>query len=188
MMLVPLMAVVFAGCMNGSFAAPMTRMRGWQWQHTWFVWSLLAMFVIPVSVMAATVSNVGAVYRIAGPGAIASTAFYGVLWGAGTVLFGLGISRIGIALSFGIVLGTSSSVGTLVPSLVLRWGRALSHADLLVLIGAAFVLMGVAFSARSGWLRESTRSERSNRSSFAAGLILCLYIRHRIKLHEPGPQ
>jgi L-rhamnose-H+ transport protein len=172
-MLAALMTIVFAGVMNGSFAAPMSRVRGWQWEHTWLLWSILAMFVIPASVMAATVSNPGAVYRTAGPEAIVSTALYGMVWGAGTVLFGLGIARVGIALSFGIILGTSSSVGTLVPLLILRRGRALSHADMFVLMGAGFVLMGVAFSAWSGLLRETTRSERVKRSSFAVGLIVC---------------
>jgi len=168
-----LMVVVLAGGMNGSFAAPMSRVRGWQWEHTWLVWSILGMFVIPASVTIATVPHLGGVYRTAGPVAIASTALYGMLWGAGTVLFGLGISRVGIALSFGIILGTSSVVGTLVPLLVLR-REAFSHADLLVLMGTAFVLMGVAFNARGGLLREVTRSGRDHQRSFMAGLILCL--------------
>jgi L-rhamnose-H+ transport protein len=173
MIIAALMIVVLAGGMNGSFAAPMSRVRGWQWEHTWLVWSILGMFVIPASVTVATVPHLGAVYRTAGPVAIASTALYGMVWGAGTVLFGLGIARVGIALSFGIILGTSSSVGTLVPLLILRRGRALSHADLFVLMGAGLVLMGVTFSAWSGLLREATRSERVNRSSFVAGLIVC---------------
>jgi L-rhamnose-H+ transport protein len=131
------------------------------------------MFVIPATVTIATVPHLGAVYRTAGPVAIASTAVYGMLWGAGTVLFGLGISRVGIALSFGIVLGTSSAVGTLVPLLVLRRG-AFSHADLFVMMGTAFVLMGVAFNAWGGSLREVTRSEHGHQTSFVAGLVLCL--------------
>lgn len=167
------MIVVVAGAMNGSFAAPMSHVRGWKWEHTWLVWSVLGMFVIPASVMAATIPHLGAVYRTAGPAPIAATAFYGMLWGAGTVLFGLGISRVGIALSFGIILGTSSAVGTLVPLLTLRRG-VFSRADLPVLAGTAFVLIGVAFNARGGLLREATRSERNHRRSFVVGLILCL--------------
>jgi L-rhamnose-H+ transport protein len=173
MIIAALMIVIFAGGMNGSFAAPMSRIRGWQWEHTWFVWSILGMVVIPASVSIATVPHLRNVYLMAGPAAIASTIFYGMLWGAGTVLFGLGISRIGIALSFGIILGTSSAVGTLLPLLIVRRG-AFSHADLGVLIGTAFVLMGVIFNARGGLLREVARSEQAQRRSFVAGLVVCL--------------
>lgn len=171
MILAALVIVILAGSMNGSFAAPMSRIRGWQWEHTWLLWSILAMFVLPSSVCLATVPHLGSVYRIAGASAIWGTAFYGMLWGAGTVLLGLGISRVGIALSFGIILGTSSAVGTFVPLLVLRHGAFL-RADRLVLMGTACVLGGVAFNARGGLLREATRSERS-RQSFISGLFLC---------------
>jgi L-rhamnose-H+ transport protein len=171
MILAALVMVILAGSMNGSFAAPMSRIRGWQWEHIWLLWSILAMFVLPSSVCFATVPHLGSVYRIAGASALGATALYGMLWGAGTVLFGLGISRVGIALSFGIILGTSSAVGTLVPLLVLRHGMFL-RADRLVLIGMACVLVGVAFNARGGLLREANRSKGSERS-FITGLFLC---------------
>lgn len=173
MIIAALMIVVLAGGMNGSFAVPMNRVRGWQWEHTWLIWSILGMLVIPASVTIATVPHLGAVYRAAGPVAIASTALYGMLWGAGTVLFGLGISRIGISLSFGIILGTSSAIGTLIPLFILRHG-AFGRADLLVLMGTGCVLMGVAFNARGGLLREESQSERGHRRPFVAGLVLCL--------------
>lgn len=85
MIIAALMIVVLAGGMNGSFAAPMSRVHGWQWEHTWLVWSILGMFVIPASVTIATVPHLGAVYHTAGPVTIASTALYGMLWGAGAV-------------------------------------------------------------------------------------------------------
>jgi L-rhamnose-H+ transport protein len=168
------MTVAIAGGMNGSFAAPMNRVRGWQWEHIWFVWSVLAMLVIPLVVALATVSHLGAVYTVAGPTALISTALYGMLWGGGTVLFGLGIERIGIALSFGIVLGTSSSAGTLIPLLMQHHARSLGRADFLLLAGAAFILLGVAANARGGLLRETTAAQHVGRGSFATGLLICL--------------
>jgi L-rhamnose-H+ transport protein len=173
-MLLALMTVAIAGGMNGSFAAPMNRVRGWQWEHIWLVWSVLAMLVIPLAVALATVSHLGAVYTLAGPRALVLTALYGMLWGAGTVLFGLGIERIGIALSFGIVLGTSSSAGTLIPLLMRHHGRPLDRAEFLLVAGVAFILLGVAANARGGLLRETARGQQVGRGSFATGLLICL--------------
>jgi hypothetical protein len=38
-MLAALTLILLAGGMNGSFAAPMKRVRGWEWEHTWLVWA-----------------------------------------------------------------------------------------------------------------------------------------------------
>jgi len=66
-MLRALALVLFAGGMNGSFATPMKRVRGWEWEHTWLVWSFLGMIVIPFAVALATVPDLSVVYRAAGP-------------------------------------------------------------------------------------------------------------------------
>lgn len=172
-MLVALMLVLLAGGASGSFAVPMKRIRGWQWEHTWLVWSLLGMLVIPVAVAAVTVSDLGAVYRAAGPRPLALTALYGMCWGMGTVLLGLGITRVGLALSFGIVLGTSSSLGTVIPLVMLHRDRLFTAAGLLILVGVGVILCGVAAGARAGLLREAAARERRD-GSFVTGLMICL--------------
>jgi L-rhamnose-H+ transport protein len=172
-MLMALMLVLLAGGMNGSFAVPMKRVRGWQWEHTWLAWSFLGMLVIPLVVAVATVPDLGAIYRAAGPRPLATTALYGMIWGAGTVLFGLGITRVGLALSFGIVLGTSSSLGTIIPLVMLHRDRLFTTAGLLMVAGVGVILGGVAASARAGLLREVTSRDRRD-GSFVAGLAICL--------------
>jgi len=121
----------------------------------------------------ATVPDLGAVYRAAGLQPLALTALYGMIWGAGTVLFGLGITRVGLALSFGIVIGTSSSLGTIIPLVMLHRDRLFTAAGLLMLAGVGVILGGVAAGAWAGLLREATARERRD-GSFMVGLIICL--------------
>ena len=173
-MFVALMLVLLAGGMNGSFAVPMKRVRGWQWEHTWFAWSLIGMLVIPVMVAVATVPHLGAVYRTAGLRALALTAFYGMIWGAGTALFGRGIARVGLALSFGIVLGISSSLGTIIPLVMLHRDQLFTTTSMLVLTGVGVIVAGVAASARAGLLRETDTGRESGEGSFIVGLGTCL--------------
>ena len=66
------------------------------------------MIVIPLAVAIVTIPNLTAVYRAAGVESLVLTAFFGMLWGAGAVAFGLGVTRVGLALGFGIILGTAS--------------------------------------------------------------------------------
>ena len=173
-MLASLMFVILAGGMNGSFAVPMKRVRGWQWEHTWLVWSFLGMLVIPLSVALVTIPGLGTVYLDVGLQPLALTALYGMIWGAGTALFGLGITRVGVALSFGIILGISSSLGTVLPLVILHRNQLLTNNSLLVLLGAAVILVGVAAIAKAGTLRESGEARQTGEGSFAVGVGICL--------------
>ena len=126
-MLAALTLILLAGGMNGSFAAPMKRVRGWEWEHTWLVWACLALLVMPLAVAVLTVPNLWAVYGVAGPESLVRTAVYGMFWGASAVLFGLGVTRIGLALGFGIILGTASALGAVVPFVELHRKPALHY-------------------------------------------------------------
>jgi L-rhamnose-H+ transport protein len=172
-MLRALMVILLAGGMNGSFAAPMKRVRGWEWEHTWLIWSFLGMVAIPLIVASATVPKLDAVYRTAELQSLTSTALYGMLWGASAVLFGLGITRVGLALGFGIILGTSSSLGAILPFLTFHRDRIFTIAGLLTLAGVGIILGGVAACARAGVLRESANQQHGE-GSFATGLTICL--------------
>ena len=169
-----LLLIVFAGGMNGSFTVPMKRVRGWEWEHTWLVWAFLAMVVIPITVAVLTIPNLRAVYGAAGLGVFIRTAIFGMLWGASAVLFGLGVNRIGVALGFGIILGTASSLGALVPFLELHPASLFTTVGLLTLVGVAIVVAGVAACARAGILREAAPQRELGKRSFAVGAAICV--------------
>jgi L-rhamnose-H+ transport protein len=46
-----------AGIMNGSFAAPMKRMKGWQWEHCWLMWAIAGLVVVPLAAVLFTVAR-----------------------------------------------------------------------------------------------------------------------------------
>jgi len=160
--------------MNGRFTVPMKRVRGWEWEHTWLVWAFFAMIIIPIGVAVLTIPNLPGVYGAAGPGVLIRTMFFGMLWGASAVLFGLGVHRIGVALGFGIILGTASSLGALVPFLQLHRERLFTTVGLLTVTGLAIVVAGVAACARAGVLREAAESHELVKRSFGIGAAICV--------------
>ncbi|MBV8050054.1 MAG: hypothetical protein JOZ80_02625 [Acidobacteriaceae bacterium] len=173
-MLQALALVLAAGGMNGSFATPMKRVRGWEWEHTWLLWSFFGMIVIPLAVAVATVPDLSGVYRAAGPAPLARTAFFGMLWGIGAVLFGLGVIRVGIALGFGIILGTASFFGAVIPLIELHRDRLSSSVGILTLVGASIVCAGVAACSRAGVLRQKAVPGKPEAGSFAGGVMICI--------------
>ena len=173
-MFATLMLLLLAGGMNGSFAVPMKYVRGWQWEHTWFVWSLLGMLLLPLAVGFSTIPNLTLVYHAAGFHALMRTMIYGMLWGIGAILFGLGITRVGLAVGFGIILGTSSLIGTVVPLALQHRDRLFTAGAFVTLAGLCIVLAGVAACALAGRLRETAGQQSSCHGSFTVGLVICL--------------
>lgn len=171
-MLSALMLILLAGAMNGSFATPMKRVRGWEWEHTWLAWSFVSMIVIPLVVAVFTIPRLRTVYHMAGSQPLLRTAFYGMLWGASAVLFGLGVTRVGLALGFGIILGTASSLGAIIPFLKLHRDRFFTAVGLMIILGTAVVLAGLAAFSRAGLLREAGQPHR--RGSFMGGRVICV--------------
>src|ERR1700737_2365847 len=107
--------VTLAGLLNGSFAAPMKRMSAWRWENSWLLFAFSGLIVFPWIINFATVPNVASVYAGASPTTLAKVFAFGLLWGVGATLFGLGISRVGMALGFALVLGITASFGSLLP-------------------------------------------------------------------------
>ncbi len=172
-----LLAVV-GGMLQGSFALPMKKMeRRWRWENTWLVYSVVGLILFPCVLAYLTVPSLADVYGTVPVSAIILVALFGLGWGLGSTLFGLGISRVGMALGFAVILGITSSFGTLLPLLVLSPGELYSQRGVLLLVSLLLVILGIVLLARAGALRDRQRAGRegfSDPNRFKIGLIICL--------------
>ena len=109
--------VLVGGILQGLFAVPMKFVRRWNYENIWLVFALTGLVVFPWLLTALTVPHVGEVYRLTSMHSIVAIAGFGLCWGIGATLTGLGLSMLGIGLGFAIILGLSASVGSLVPLL-----------------------------------------------------------------------
>ena len=85
--------VVLAALLNGSFTAPIKKMSGWQWENTWLLFAFSGLLVFPWMLTLATVPNLEEVFRGAPFATVVRVALFGVAWGVGSALFGLGVAR-----------------------------------------------------------------------------------------------
>ena len=171
------LAVVFlAGILNGSFAAPMKRIAGWHWENSWMVFAISGLLVFPWIVTFATVPNVAGVYAGASSSTLTKVLLFGLLWGVGATLFGLGISRVGMALGFALILGITASFGSLLPLAILHSDQLLARRGLALIAGTVVMLLGLVFLALAGRTRErDLGTEAGARSGFTLGLIICIF-------------
>ena len=176
-----LLLVIAAGTMGGSFTVPQKSVRGWAWEQTWLLYSIVGMLLIPWLVVGLVIRNPMEVYaRVPGP-TLARTALFGAGWGVGSVLFGLGVVRVGTSLAFAIVVSLTAALGTIVPLAVLHPADLTSARTFWLLIGLAIVIVGLSLCARAGFLKEAAiqdpRADRAyvgQSAGFLGGLLICL--------------
>jgi L-rhamnose-H+ transport protein len=170
-----LLLLVLAGAMNGSFTLPMKFTRQWAWENTWLAWTIFALCIFPPLLTISTVPQLGRVYAQVGAAAIFIPAACGAGWGVSQVFFGLAVDAVGIALAFSVILGSSAAVGSLIPLVHLHPEKILTSGGMLVLLGVAFVLAGVAVCAVAGRQREAALGQGpAGKPSVSKGLLFCL--------------
>lgn len=178
--LIGIVLTILGGTMQGSFTVPMKFTRRWTWENVWLAYSVVGLLILPWVIAAVTIPDLLEVYRRSDGRAMALAMLFGAGWGAGSVLFGLGVGRIGMALAFAIILGLTSAVGSLVPMLVQHPEELGSAKGRTIVIGLVVVLIGIYLCARAGQLKEVALGARRPTASvnpskpFRAGLLICL--------------
>lgn len=168
--------VLLGGWLNGSWVLPMKRLHGWRWENSWLVYSVVGLIIVPWTVALATVPQLGDIYRATSTATLVKVLIFGFGWGIGSVLFGLGVTRLGLAVGYGLILGLIAPIGTFLPLVVLHPERLWTRQGLALMLGTLLVVVGIVFCAIAGRRREQeTQTQTSTaRSGFFIGLIICV--------------
>lgn len=161
--------VLAGGVLNGSFVAPMKVIKTWKWENSWLVYSIVGLTIIPWMVAFATVPNLTAVYAHSSNSILLKVILFGIGWGIGSVLFGIGVIRLGLALGYGIILGLIAPIGTFLPLIVLHPERLHTREGRLLIVGMLLVLVGISFLAIAGKRREQDYRAKQVSDSRSSG-------------------
>jgi L-rhamnose-H+ transport protein len=169
--------VLLGGVLNGSFVYPMKRLRNWKWENVWFVYSVVGLLIVPWSFAVLAEPHLWGIFSTATWPTLALVIMFGFGWGIGSVLFGLGIARMGLAVGYGIILGLNASFGTLLPLLVLHPEKLFSTQGHSLLVGMVIVLVGILCCAVAARLREQASiglQSTGGKSGLASGMLICI--------------
>src|SRR5271157_2638187 len=164
--------IVLAGLLNGSFAVPLKTTRVWKFNHIWTLHSLLAMGIMPWIVVMAVVPHWSNLLAHVPARGWLILVGWGVLFGIASLLYGIAVDLLGIALGFAIQLGLSIVLGALLPLLWVGAFTLRSRADWLFVLGLALMLLGVILCAQSGGKKRNFGNPNPGR--FRLGLIIAL--------------
>lgn len=168
--------VLVGGVLNGSFVAPMKRMQQWRWENSWLVYSISGLLVVPCVIASLTVPHLIQTLENSPSSALWQVVLFGLGWGVGSVLFGIGVNRLGLAVGYGIILGLIAPIGTFLPLLVLHRDQLRTQRGETLIIGTLIVIAGVALLAIAGKRRERESATLAPmvKSGFFVGLIICI--------------
>ncbi len=165
--------VLLAGVSQGSFYLPATYTRKWEWEHSWFVFSITALLVINWLFTYLMIPNIMDVLRTMTPREFIIILLFGAGWGVGAIGTGLGMDRLGMALAYPIILGQVACLGALIPLAFFHPELLLTLRSLVLIGGTILVLVGIIMISKAG-SRKQPQGSSAIKGSFAAGLAICI--------------
>jgi len=152
---------------SGSFAVPFARIRDWKWETYWMVYSIGAYIIFPLLACLIFAPEWWNVIISTPAETLLFVFFLGAVYGIGNLSFGLSLRYLGLSLGYAISLGIMLAIGTLIPPII--DGRLSvmieSSGGNLLLAGIAVAVVGVAFSAWAGILKDKSISSEKKQES-----------------------
>jgi L-rhamnose-H+ transport protein len=155
----PLMGVVLhaiGGVAHGSFYAPLRKLRQWRWETGWLVQGGAAWVLMPWIMAVVTGTRPWEVLQQSPVKSLALAYAFGMMWGFGSLTFGLTMRYLGMSLGMAVALGYCATFGTLIPPLVEgTFGTLLATTGgWMVLGGVVVCLVGIGLCGYAGVRKE----------------------------------
>lgn len=171
---------LISGFMNGTFTLPMKYLGRWNWENVWALFIVGSCLVIPFGMALVFAPSALKAFFTLPPFQLSYPVLFGGIWGFGAIMFGQGVSALGISLANTIVLGLSSSLGSLIPLAVLHPDQIPTPKGQTILLGTTIALAGIVLCGQAGRFRElQLGSESVGRGTVGlprptfTGLTLC---------------
>jgi L-rhamnose-proton symport protein (RhaT) len=170
--------VVVGGIMQGTYFLGLKYARPWKWENIWALYSVFSLIVLPVGLAVATVPHLSEMLGRAPASALAMVFLYGAGWGIGSVLAGLGVDKMGMAMGVAVLIGVTAAIGTFVPLVVNTPQLIFTAKGLLVILAVAALLLGVGLAAVAGKKRDAGLADGPTpveKGQFGVGLAICIF-------------
>jgi L-rhamnose-H+ transport protein len=174
-----ILIALIAGMLNGMFALPMKLNKKWAWENNWFPFSFLSLLIFPLVIVILSIPRPVELLNSIPIESILIGLTCGIIIYGGSLLFGISLGYIGIALSFTLLVGSMSIVGVLLPLIIFNTNIIFSTGGIVILSGVLLFLISLFFSFKAGQLKEasfkkSDTAETGKKSSIQKGMILAI--------------
>lgn len=172
---------LLSGVCLGTCFLPMRYMKQFAWENTWFIWCLFALIIFPPIIAFLTIPDILGVLKEVGWRLNLIILGVGLVAGTSGILFGVGLSRVGMTLANSLSNGVSLVLGSFVPLVIQHRNEVTGKIGITLIIGLLLSLIGVIICAVAGAQQtgDSAYSEvdyKSRSRTFIAlqGVGLCI--------------
>lgn len=151
----------------GSFAVPFGKIKGWQWESYWLVYSLGAYILMPLVACFLFAPDFLEIIVSTPRNVLVMVFLLGAVYGIGNLSFGLALRYLGLSLGYALSLGLMLGIGTLIPPMIDGRLKVMfeSSGGNLLLAGIAVSIVGIALSAWAGILKDRSLAQDKKQAS-----------------------
>jgi len=167
----------------GSFAVPFGKIKGWQWETYWMIFSFGAYILFPLIFCLIFSPGFISIIRSTPSEILVLVFILGAVYGIANFSFGLALRYLGLSLGYALSLGLMMAIGTLIPPLIDGRLQVMieSAGGNLLIAGIIVAAIGIAFSSWAGILKDKTISQEKKLESVSEfhlvkGLSAALFV------------
>ncbi len=159
-----------------SFYIPIKLIKNWEWEVSWFVNGIASWIVMPLLVVAILLPDVRGFYSQIPAQVLWKTYLLGALWGIGGLTFGMTIRYLGLSIGYGVAIGITLVVGTIMPPLVSGelLGLLSSAKGGIAILGIAVAILGIVVTSFAGFKKENERDNRAAEFNLKKGIVIAI--------------
>ncbi|WP_297090352.1 L-rhamnose/proton symporter RhaT [uncultured Draconibacterium sp.] len=175
-LILPFLLVVFASFFQGTFGLGMKFIKPLAWEAWWLVHAFIAMILFPMTWAFIAVPDLFSVIFSTDGAILFKAMLFGFLWGIGGILFGKSVGKVGVSLTYGIVMGLASAVGSIVPLFQIE-NASSQPAFPFILLGVIIIVIGVVIVAYAGIRRDKLNNADTGiptGKAFQMGLLIAI--------------
>lgn len=163
--------VLVAGFALGTFAIFLRYMSPLKWENFWGLYVIVSLILGPIIFAFLLIPNFFQILPLVPINLLVVPMLFGAIWGVGNVLFGMSVVRIGLALTYTIILGLVTLIGTVLPIFINHTYISV-QAQYFLALGLMIIMLGIILSGYAGVLRSGLgRLNKSLAVGFTIAII-----------------
>jgi L-rhamnose-H+ transport protein len=169
-----ILVTALAGLIMGTSPWPLKLMRHFHYEHFAIVSMPLALVILPWAITLLFCPQPFAALSEVQGAVLLKANLFSLAWGIAQVLAMLCFVRIGVSLTYGILCSIGAAVGVIMPMIFKASGvfgagpDIFSPTGLMILAGAAILIVGVSFASLAGANREKLKNQSVKKSDPAS--------------------
>lgn len=168
---------LFGALAAASFYIPLRLVKNWKWEASWLINGIASWIIMPMVIAALLLPNVGAFFASIPSAIVLKTFIFGALWGLGGLTFGMTLRYLGLSVGYGVAIGVTLVIGTLLPPLLDGTLATLvqNYKGLMALAGVVVAVMGIAITSLAGYLKEQKLGSDNGELNIKKGVLIALF-------------